>query len=105
MAVFRRGPWMPRPGFVTAGAHRLSLGWYATVNALASGPCRCGASGDLARMLKRSGITTGILSNMQPDLLARLRGGAPWLDAFDVQVFSCEIGFVKPERQIYEYLL
>ena len=59
----------------------------------------------LARMLKGCGITTGILSNMQPDLLAILRGGAAWLDAFDVHVFSCEIGLVKPERQIYQHLL
>src|SRR5438552_19202438 len=36
----------------------------------------------LARKLKRSGITTGILSNMPPALLARLRCGSAWLDAF-----------------------
>ena len=59
----------------------------------------------LARQLQRSGVVTGILSNMQPDLLEVFRRGTDWLDAFDVQVFSCEVGFVKPEPQIYRQLL
>jgi putative hydrolase of the HAD superfamily len=59
----------------------------------------------LARTLQRRGVVTGILSNMQPDLLERIRERSEWIDAFDVQVFSCEIGFVKPERRIYDYLL
>jgi putative hydrolase of the HAD superfamily len=58
------------------------------------------------RALRQSGLVTGILSNMQPDLLDTLRrGDAAWLDAFDVHVFSCEVGFVKPERQVYDHLI
>jgi putative hydrolase of the HAD superfamily len=57
------------------------------------------------RTLRRSGLITGILSNMQPDLLDTLRRGATWMDAFDVHVFSCEVGFVKPERQVYDHLI
>jgi putative hydrolase of the HAD superfamily len=57
------------------------------------------------RALKRTGIATGILSNMQPDLLDVLRREAVWLEAFDVRVFSCEVGYVKPERQVYDELV
>jgi putative hydrolase of the HAD superfamily len=42
---------------------------------------------------------------MQPDLLATIRRGSDWTDAFDVQVFSCDVGLVKPEPQICEHLL
>ena len=57
------------------------------------------------RALRRSGLITGILSNMQPDLLETLRRESTWLDAFDVHVFSCEVGSVKPERQVYDHLI
>jgi putative hydrolase of the HAD superfamily len=57
------------------------------------------------RSLRRSGLITGILSNMQPDLLDTFRRGSTWLDAFDVHVFSCEVGFVKPERPVYDHLI
>jgi len=57
------------------------------------------------RTLRQSGLVTGILSNMQPDLLETLPRGSTWMDAFDVRVFSCEVGFVKPERQMYDHLI
>jgi len=58
------------------------------------------------RSVKRAdALATGILSNMQPDLLDILRREAAWLDAFDVHVFSCDVGYVKPERQVYELLV
>src|SRR5581483_3573179 len=59
---------------------------------------------EFARALQTSGVKTGILSNMQPDFLDVLRHEQPdWLAAFDASVFSCDVGFVKPERQIYEH--
>jgi putative hydrolase of the HAD superfamily len=56
---------------------------------------------EFARAVKRSGIKTAILSNMQHDMLVALRRKFEWLDEFDVQIFSCEIGMVKPHVDIY----
>lgn len=55
--------------------------------------------------LRRAGIRTGILSNMLADMLQRLRAEADWLSLFDVQVYSCESGLVKPEEAIYARLV
>ena len=56
---------------------------------------------DFARGVKRVGLKTAILSNMQFDMLAALRQKFEWLAEFDVQIFSCEIGMVKPHLDIY----
>ncbi len=55
--------------------------------------------------LRQSGIKTGILSNMLADMLEKLRAEAGWLSLFDVQVYSCELGLVKPEEAIYARLV
>ena len=55
--------------------------------------------------LRQSGIKTGILSNMLADMLEKLRAEAGWLSLFDVQVYSCELGLVKPEEAIYSRLV
>jgi putative hydrolase of the HAD superfamily len=99
------------PEFWRSFAHQVDREYdEATIRRLAAIDIRVWSHVDdgvvaLARRLQASGITTGILSNMQPDLLAIFRQGAAWLNAFDVQVFSCDIGLVKPERRIYDYLL
>ena len=54
-----------------------------------------------AREVKRAGMKTAILSNMQFDMLAALRSKFQWLAEFDVQIYSCEIGMVKPAPEIY----
>jgi len=54
-----------------------------------------------ARELRHAGYRTAILSNMEPRMLAAMRRKLPWLDDFDVQMYSCEIGTVKPEAAIY----
>jgi putative hydrolase of the HAD superfamily len=59
----------------------------------------------LAGELRQSGIKTGILSNMLADMLEKLRAEAAWLSLFDVQVYSCELGLVKPEDEIYARLV
>ena len=59
----------------------------------------------MARRLQGAGLVTGILSNMHLDLLDRIRTGPPWLDAFDVRLFSCDLGIVKPDARIYRSLL
>jgi len=58
-----------------------------------------------AAELRQSGIKTGILSNMLADMLEKLRAEAGWLSLFDVQVYSCELGLVKPEEAIYARLV
>jgi putative hydrolase of the HAD superfamily len=55
----------------------------------------------LARDLRRAGYKTAILSNMEPRMLAAMRKKLKWLDEFDAQIYSCEVGTVKPEAEIY----
>jgi putative hydrolase of the HAD superfamily len=57
------------------------------------------------RRLKERGLLTGILSNMGDSVLANLKSEFDWLDCFDVLVWSFQIGMVKPEPEIYHYLL
>jgi len=46
-----------------------------------------------------------ILSNMTQDTLAFMRRSFHWLELFDERIFSCEVGYSKPGRQIYEHCL
>lgn len=55
----------------------------------------------LARQLKEAGVRIAILSNMQTDMLKVMRAKFDWLAEFDVQMYSCEVGMVKPEREVY----
>ena len=59
----------------------------------------------LARQIKLHGVQIAILSNMPHDLLAELRAGLDWLDEFPVQIWSCELGIVKPDPAIYRACL
>jgi putative hydrolase of the HAD superfamily len=60
---------------------------------------------ELARAIKACGLKTAILSNMPVDLLAELRRKFDWLDEFDVQIWSCELGVIKPDPEIYRACL
>jgi len=55
----------------------------------------------LSRELHAGGYRTAILSNMEHRMLAAMRAKLRWLDEFDVQMYSCEVGAVKPEAAIY----
>jgi len=59
----------------------------------------------LAARLRQAGLRTGILSNMHSDLREIFRREAAWLRHFDVQLFSCDFGLIKPEPAIYQRLL
>lgn len=59
----------------------------------------------LARNIKEAGLKTAILSNMPHDLLAEMRASFDWLADFDVQIWSCELGVVKPNPEIYRVCL
>jgi putative hydrolase of the HAD superfamily len=54
-----------------------------------------------AHELRSAGYRTAILSNMEWRMLAAMRRKLTWLNDFDVQIYSCEIGTVKPEPAIY----
>jgi putative hydrolase of the HAD superfamily len=60
---------------------------------------------ELVREIRSQGMKTAILSNMPPDLLVELRSEFDWIDEFDVQVWSCEHGIVKPDAAIYRLCL
>ena len=59
----------------------------------------------LARDVKASGIRTAILSNIPHDLLHGVRTTFDWLDEFEVQIWSCEHGVIKPDPGIYRICL
>jgi len=58
---------------------------------------------DLARNLKNNGYKTGLLSNTEIPMMGFFKEQK--YDMFDVTVFSCAEGAVKPEQKIYEILL
>ena len=58
----------------------------------------------LAREIKAHGVRTAILSNIPHDLLADVRKFG-WLDEFEVKIWSCELGVLKPDPAIYHACL
>lgn len=55
----------------------------------------------LTRQLRALGVPTALLSNIQPDMLSFVRVRHPWLNEFEVRVFSCLIGEAKPNAGIF----
>jgi putative hydrolase of the HAD superfamily len=55
----------------------------------------------LSRDLRGAGYKTAILSNMERRMLAVMREKLHWLDEFEVQMYSCEVGMAKPDAKIY----
>lgn len=60
---------------------------------------------DFAWRAKDAGLMIGILSNMQSDMLAAMRKKLKWLDRFDHQTYTCEVGAIKPEPESYYIVL
>lgn len=58
-----------------------------------------------AERVRRAGFKIGVLSNMQRSLRRRLDELCPWLPATDAAVFSSDVGFIKPEPEIYRRVL
>lgn len=54
--------------------------------------------------IKRSGYALAILSNMPFDFLERYRDRIELFGKADVAVFSCDVGQIKPEPEIYRTL-
>lgn len=59
---------------------------------------------ELVREVKAGGMRTAILSNIPHDLLAEVSKFS-WLDEFEVKIWSCELGIVKPNPAIYRVCL
>jgi putative hydrolase of the HAD superfamily len=55
--------------------------------------------------LRIAGVKTAILSNMGDAVRAAIERGCEWVHAFDVRVWSHEIGCTKPDPRIYQHAL
>lgn len=55
--------------------------------------------------LKQRGLLTAILSNMSDNVLENIEREFDWIHRFDVLVWSCQIGAVKPDPSIYHHTL
>lgn len=53
----------------------------------------------------RPAIKTGLLSNAWPSARWTLTERFPCLQYFDVSIFSCEVGLLKPDARIYQLIL
>lgn len=60
---------------------------------------------ELVRDIRGQGIRTAILSNIPLDLRAEVRNAFAWIDEFDVQIWSCDHGVIKPDAAIYRICL
>jgi len=58
-----------------------------------------------AQLLRRQGLQTAILSNMPSDILRYINTRLDGLALFAVKIFSCEVGRIKPEPEIYALCL
>ncbi len=58
---------------------------------------------DWVHRLQRSGIRTGILSNMGDAMETGLRARHPWIEAFDHHTWSHVLNIAKPEPAIYHH--
>jgi putative hydrolase of the HAD superfamily len=55
------------------------------------------------RELRGRGVRIGILSNLPSPLGTRLKSDRDFMSHFDHATLSFELGFVKPQREIYEH--
>ena len=58
----------------------------------------------LIKQLKEAGYRLIVLSNMSKEYIAYLRKMDVY-SAFDDEVISCEVGLIKPEKEIYSLLI
>lgn len=58
----------------------------------------------LCQSLRRHGVKTGILSNVEPVVVGRIREIGGYTD-FAPLILSCEAGYAKPDIEIYEIAL
>ena len=56
-------------------------------------------------LLKSHGHSVGVLSNLPQDLACAIRSANPFFKLFDHVFFSAEIALVKPDPEIYAFVL
>ena len=57
---------------------------------------------DVLNRLRGLGIKTGVISNARPEEIAGW-DSCPLSDLMDVEVFSCQVGLLKPDPEIYRF--
>ena len=55
--------------------------------------------------LRKAGFKTAVLSNMHPDMVARILANGEWSRRFDCLTLSSAIKMAKPEPEIFMYCL
>ena len=55
--------------------------------------------------IKQRGLLTAILSNMGEAVLVSVEREFDWIRRFDLLVWSCEVGVVKPHPAIYRHMM
>jgi putative hydrolase of the HAD superfamily len=58
-----------------------------------------------AAQLRSHGMQTAVLSNMHADMAKSVRAEFAWIRDFDCFVLSAELGFAKPDPQIFQHCL
>lgn len=58
-----------------------------------------------AAQLRSHGTRTAVLSNMHADMVKSVRADSAWISDFDCFVLSAELGYAKPEPQIFQHCL
>jgi putative hydrolase of the HAD superfamily len=58
-----------------------------------------------AAELRRQGMQTAVLSNMHADMAKSVRAEFAWIRGFPCFVLSAEVGFAKPDREIFQHCL
>jgi len=75
------------------------------INAVPSFLTPINESLQLIQELKDYGNNLYVLSNLHPESIAHLEKEHSFLESFDGRVISCRIKKVKPELEIYQYLI
>ena len=60
---------------------------------------------DWSGLLKEKGYRIAVLSNMARETLAYINKTFTWIRNFDISIYSCNHGLIKPEPQIYHICL
>jgi putative hydrolase of the HAD superfamily len=60
---------------------------------------------DFIRELKKQDYNLAVLSNMPPEILDYIEKDTDILSMFDNTVFSCDLGLIKPDPEIYRKCL
>ena len=97
-----------RDAAITRGADRMGISRKKISDFLGRVPSSLVSIEDtieLVRQVKEAGHKLFILSNMHTASIDYLEKRYSFFDLFDGQVISCRIQMVKPEAEIYQYLL